>query len=749
VSDSSPTPITPRVIEEHGLRPEEYRSIVERLGREPSLVELGVYSVMWSEHCAYKHSRPVLKNFPVTGPRVLVGPGENAGVIDLGDGLCVAFKMESHNHPSAVEPYQGAATGVGGILRDIFTMGARPVAMLDNLRFGDPADPAMQHLIEGVIEGIAGYGNCVGVPTVAGDVMFDAGYQGNILVNVMCVGIARVQDIVKGCARGAGNAVLYFGSPTGRDGIHGATFASEELSEEALERRGAVQVGDPFMGKKILEATLELIRRGLVVGIQDMGAAGLTCSTCEMAGRASTGIEIDLDKVPQRAPGMTAYEIMLSESQERMLAVCEPEKVAAALEVCERWDCGPVVIGRVTDTGRMVVRHGGRQVADIPAHHLTNEAPVYHPAAEPPAPPEPFAEPPALEPDAIETALLALLARPNIASKRWAYRRYDHMVQTATVVRPGEAAAAVLRLRDTEGRPVGKFLALTADCNARWVARDPYLGGQMAVCEASRNLVCVGAEPLGMTNCLNFGSPERPSVFWTFRRCVEGMAAACRALGVPVTGGNVSFYNETNGAPIPPTPMVGMVGLIERREWITRPAFQSAGDIVVVLGDTPRGLGGSEFAAWSLGPDLPGRPLRGEGPVFDLEAEVRLQRAVRRAIREGLLRSAHDTSEGGLAVALAECVIASREAGLGAEIEAAPGAPLAEALFGETPPRIVASVAPHSLERLFALSQEEKIFCRDIGTVVASGGLRLLGTDLLETDRLREAFVTPPFEGLA
>ncbi len=744
--------ITPEIIEQHGLRPEEFKSIVEKLGREPSIVELGIYSVMWSEHCAYKHSRPVLKLLPTRGPRVVVGPGENAGVIDLGggpenpdDSLCVVFKMESHNHPSAVEPYQGAATGVGGILRDIFTMGARPVAMLDNLRFGDPSAPRMQHLIEGVVEGIAGYGNCVGVPTVAGDIAFDPGYQENILVNVMCVGIAAKSDIIRGRAQGPGNAVLYFGSPTGRDGIHGATFASEELSEEALERRGAVQVGDPFMGKKILEATLELIRRRLVVGIQDMGAAGLTCSTSEMAGRAETGIEIDLDKVPQRARGMSAYEIMLSESQERMLAVCRPEDVAAALEVCERWECGGVIIGQVTDTGRMVVRHAGGVVADIPAQHLTNDAPVYHPEARELPTSPPLEHEPELDADDVEEALLDLLSAPTIASKRWAYRRYDHMVQTATVVRPGEADAAVLRLRRIDGRPDGRFLAVCSDCNSGWVARDPFLGGQMAVCEAARNLVCTGAEPLGLTNCLNFGSPERPEVFWTLRRCVEGMAAACERLGTPVTGGNVSLYNESGGVPIPPTPMIGMVGLIEEEAHITRPGWRAEGDVICVAGNEPRGgLGGTEFARRALGPDRPGERARGGAPEFSLEDEARLQRFVLRAIRAGLIHSAHDTSEGGLAVALAECSMAAGP-GLGAEVDAVPGDNLAVALFGECPPRVVLSVRSTDLERLRALADAEKTDLAEIGTVVAFEGLRLLDSNLVEKSALRRAFETRPF----
>lgn len=742
---SEATAITPDIVAEHGLRPEEYDSICEVLGREPTIVELGIYSVMWSEHCAYKHSKPVLKNFPTTGPRVVVGPGENAGAVDIGGGLSVVFKMESHNHPSAVEPFEGAATGVGGILRDIFTMGARPIAMLNNLRFGEPDDPAMQHLIEGVIEGIAGYGNCVGVPTVAGDIMFDPGHAGNILVNVMCVGIAKTADIAKGQAHGKGNAVIYFGSSTGRDGIHGATFASEELSDEALERRGAVQVGDPFMGKKILEATLELIGKGLVVGIQDMGAAGLTCSTCEMAGRAGTGIEIDLDLVPQRAAGMSAYEIMLSESQERMLAVCEPSRVNEVLAVCEKWECGGVEIGRVTDTGKMIVNHAGHKVADIPADHLTNSAPVYHPEDAEPAKPAPFDSQLAVGVKDINPTLLQLLASPTIASKRWAYRRYDHMVQTATVIRPGDADAAVLRVQTADGND--RFIAVVSDCNHRWVARDAASGGQMAICESARNLVCVGAEPIGATNCLNFGSPERPPVFGAFRRCVEGMAKACRALSVPVTGGNVSLYNEADGVPIPPTPMVGMVGLIEDATHITRSGFQRAGDAICLLGATPEGLGGSELAKLLVGADVPGQSPQGSIAPFDLDAEVRLQRLTLRAIRAGLIHSAHDVSEGGLAVTIAECCITSPNR-IGGEIDALPGDDLTTVLFGELPPRIVVSISPDDLSRLCDMAEEVGVDCAEIG-FTTKDILSIMGCTPIGIDALREAHTTKPFEGLA
>ncbi|MCB2155013.1 phosphoribosylformylglycinamidine synthase subunit PurL [bacterium] len=739
------TEITPEIVATHGLRPEEYDHICEILGRTPGIVELGIFSVMWSEHCAYKHSRPVLKTLPTQGERVLVGPGENAGIIDIGDGVCVAFKMESHNHPSAVEPYQGAATGVGGILRDIFTMGARPIAMLNNLRFGEPDDPNMQHLIDGVIEGIAGYGNCVGVPTVAGDIAFDPGYAGNILVNVMCVGVGKSEDIARGQATGAGNAVLYFGSPTGRDGIHGATFASEELNEEAVERRGAVQVGDPFMGKKILEATLELIERGLVVGIQDMGAAGLTCSTCEMAGRAGTGIDIDLDKVPQRAAAMSAYEIMLSESQERMLAVCEPARVSEALEVCERWECGGVVIGEVTDSGHMVVRHRGGIVADIPAAPLTEEAPVYHPESDDPILPQPVPTIPTVERASVGKWLLRLLASPTVASKRWAWRRYDHMVQTNTVVRPGDGDAAVLRVRG-EGKHADKFIAVTGDGNARWVARDARLGGQLAVSEAARNLVCVGAEPVGLTNCLNFGSPEKPKIFGAFKNCVAGMGYACRRLNVPVTGGNVSLYNEHDGIAVPPTPMIGMVGLIEDAAHITRSGFRQKGDSILLLGARPLSIDGSEFAKLTLGPDMPGKPPIGGSIAFDLEEEARLQAIVLEAIRAGLVHSAHDVTEGGLAVALAECCLSSPHQ-LGAWIEQPNSVAPVTWFFGELPPRIILSGSKEKVGDIQRMADEVGVPCAVIGEVAAEA-LRLGKQAEITIDELRRAHETKPFEGL-
>ncbi|NUP89330.1 MAG: phosphoribosylformylglycinamidine synthase subunit PurL [Candidatus Sumerlaeia bacterium] len=735
--------ITPDLVAGHGLRPAEFDSIVQALGRDPTLVELGIYSVMWSEHCAYKHSRPLLRTLPTRGERVVVGPGENAGVIDIGGGLCVAFKMESHNHPSAVEPYQGAATGVGGILRDIFTMGARPIALLDNLRFGEPDAPHMRHLIEGVVEGIAGYGNCVGVPTVGGDIMFDPGHAGNILVNVMCVGLVRTEHIRRGQAHGPGNAVLYFGSPTGRDGIHGATFASGELSEEALERRSAVQVGDPFMGKRILECTLELIERGLVVGIQDMGAAGLTCSTCEMAGRAGTGIEIDLDRVPQRAPAMSAYEILLSESQERMLAVCEQTRLAEVLEVCERWECGGVVIGQVTGSGRVEVHHRGEVVASIPANHLTHGAPVYHPPEAAPAAPEEFDLPPVLPGEDFKTALLALLASPTIASKRWAYRRYDHMVQIATVLRPGDADAAVLRLPGP-GEP--RFLAVTSGGNHRLVARDPRAGAALAVLEAARNLVCTGAQPLAITNCLNFGSPERPEVFGQLRRAIEGIAGACRALDIPVTGGNVSLYNESGGVAIPPTPIIGMVGLIEREEHITRPGWREPGDVIYVLGDPAAGLGGSELAKYLVGGDLPGVTPRGPLPPIAIDREVALLDAVRSAILAGLIRSAHDVSDGGLAVTLAECCLLSR-GGHGAWIHETPDGDLALTLFGELPPRVVVSVRPADARAFEALISARGVACAEIG-LVGLPGLRCADQAAISHSEMQQAHETPPWESL-
>src|SRR6187551_2142277 len=576
------------VLERHGLKPDEYARIVQFMGREPNLTELGIFSVMWSEHCSYKSSRIHLKTLPTQGPQVLQGPGENAGAVDIGEGLAAVFKIESHNHPSFIEPYQGAATGVGGIIRDIFTMGARPIALMNSMRFGSLDAPGTPRLLEGVVAGIAGYGNSIGVPTVGGEVAFEPSYAGNPLVNVFCLGIARAADIIKGVASGVGNAVYYVGAKTGRDGIHGATMASAEFDEKSAEKRPAVQVGDPFMEKLLLEACLEVIATGALVGIQDMGAAGLTCSTCEMGSRGGAGIEIDVMHVPQRETGMTPYEIMLSESQERMLLVVKKGREAEVEAIFDKWDLHAAHIGDVMTDGILRVRHNGEIVAEIPNGPLVDEAPVYNRPVSRPAYLE-AAQELTLEslgsPQAARQVLRRLLASPGIASKRWVYRQYDHMVRTNTLVVPG-MGAGVVRVKGTK-----RALALSTDCNARFVYLDPYRGAQLAVAEAARNVACAGGLPIGATNCLNFGNPQKPDIMWQFAKAVEGMGAACRALEIPITGGNVSLYNETDGRGVLPTPVIGVVGLIEHADRVVGRAFRSEGDIVVLLGDTRNELG--------------------------------------------------------------------------------------------------------------------------------------------------------------
>ncbi|GAB6157988.1 phosphoribosylformylglycinamidine synthase subunit PurL [Desulfotomaculum varum] len=670
----------PGVWREMGLTDSEYEKIMDILGREPNYVELGIFAVMWSEHCSYKTSRPALKTLPTEGPAILQGPGENAGIVDIGDGQAVVFKIESHNHPSAIEPYQGAATGVGGILRDIFTMGARPVAVLDSLRFGRLDNPRVRYLFEGVVAGISGYGNCIGVPTVGGEVYFEDCYKDNCLVNVMCVGLLDQRDIKKGVAAGIGNPVLVVGAKTGRDGIHGATFASEELSEAAADKRPAVQVGDPFMEKLLLEACLEVIKTGYVVGIQDMGAAGLTSSSCEMASRAGTGLEMDLALVPRREAGMTPYEIMLSESQERMLLVVQKGTEDKVKEIFAKWDLDAVVVGRVTGDGLLRIKEGPQVVAEIPARALTEQAPVYY---------RPTREPAYLKevqnypldnlnlPDDYNRLLLQLLASPNIASKQYVYQQYDYMVGLNTVVPPG-ADAAVLRVKGTD-----KGIAMTTDCNGRYCYLDPKTGAAIAVAEAARNLVCAGAKPLAVTNCLNFGNPEKPEVMWTFWQCIEGMAEACRALETPVTGGNVSFYNESQGSAVYPTPTIGMVGLVENLAHVCTQGFKQAGDAVFLIGETLPELGGSEYLKIHFG------LTKGKPPVLDLQLEKKVQDFVLAEIKSGLIKSAHDCAEGGLAVALAECCIAG---GLGADITMVRRFRGDALLFGETQSRIIISV---------------------------------------------------------
>ena len=703
----------PKVTQElalaHGLTAEEYDRIIRRLGREPSFTELGLFSALWSEHCAYKHSRVFLRGLPTQAPHVLQGPGENAGIVDLGGDLALAFKIESHNHPSFIEPFQGAATGVGGILRDIFTMGARPIAILDSLRFGDPEDAKTRRLIDGVVAGISWYGNCFGVPNLGGEVGFGPEYAGNPLVNAMAVGLVRKDRILRARAEGPGNPVLYVGAKTGRDGIHGATMASATFDEGAEERRPTVQVGDPFTEKLLLEACLEAMQTGAVVGIQDMGAAGLACACSEMPARAGTGMEVELSRVPQREPGMTPYEIMLSESQERMLLVAARGREAEIRRVFAKWELDAVEIGTVTDDGMLRARMHGEVV--VPVKALADEAPVYE---------KPTARPgwqdaiEAFDPLALaagsdpERALLALVGSPTVASKEWVYRQYDQQVGINTLVLPG-SDAGVLRIKGTP-----KAVAVTTDGNARFTYLDPRRGAAMAVAEAARNLAASGARPLGLTDCLNFGSPERPEILWQFKEAVAGIAEACRALEIPVVGGNVSFYNETLGQAILPTPVIGMAGVIEDAECRCTQWFKEPGDRVALLGPDAVSLGGSEYL-WTLH-----RILAGQLAALDLRIERAVQDACRAAIEARLVSSAHDCSEGGLAVALAEACVSGPEA-IGAEIDL-PGSARPElALFGEGPSRIVVSVPADASRALEALMGEFAVPWRWIGVVGGHG----------------------------
>jgi phosphoribosylformylglycinamidine synthase II len=705
VTGSEPK-VTPDLAVAHGLTREEYDRVVRLLGRD------GLFAALWSEHCSYKSSRLHLRRLPTTAPHVLQGPGENAGVVDIGEGLAVAFKIESHNHPSFIEPFQGAATGVGGILRDIFTMGARPIALLDSLRFGLLDDPMTRYLLGGVIAGIAHYGNCFGCPTVGGEVAFAPEYARNPLVNVLCVGLVPRGRIFRARADGPGNTFLYVGAKTGRDGIHGATMASESFDETSAERRPTVQVGDPFTEKLLLEACLEAFQTGAVVGIQDMGAAGLACSLSEMPARAGTGAEVELDLVPQREPAMTPYEILLSESQERMLLVVARGREAEVQRIFQKWELDAVPIGRVTTDGILRVRMRGEVVAEVPVRALTDDAPVYdRPRARPDwLDREGAFDPAALpEPTDAGATLLRLLAAPTIASKRSIWRQYDHMVGINTLVLPG-SDAAVLRVKGTR-----KALAVATDGNGRYGYLDPFQGGALAVAEAARNVVCAGGQPLAVTNCLNFASPERPEIMWQFAETVEGIAAACRALQVPVTGGNVSFYNETLGRAILPTPVVGVVGLLEDAERRTTQWFKQAGDVVVLLGDVAGRLGGSEYLA-----TLHGR-LAGPLARLDLDRERAVQAACLAAIEAGCVRSAHDCAEGGLAVALAECCITGPQA-LGADVALPLAGRVDEVLFGEAPSRIVLSVAPEDLTRLTRIVREWAVPLAVLGRV---GGSRL------------------------
>ncbi|KYD29117.1 phosphoribosylformylglycinamidine synthase subunit PurL [Parageobacillus toebii] len=693
-----------KLYREMGLTDEEFAMIEKILGRLPNYTETGIFSVMWSEHCSYKNSKPVLKKFPTEGKHVLQGPGEGAGIVDIGDGLAVAFKIESHNHPSAIEPYQGAATGVGGIIRDVFSMGARPIALLNSLRFGELTSPRVKYLFEHVVAGIAGYGNCIGIPTVGGEVQFDAAYEGNPLVNAMCVGIIRHEDIQRGIASGVGNTVMYVGAKTGRDGIHGATFASEELTEQSEAKRPAVQVGDPFMEKLLLEACLEVVKSDALVGIQDMGAAGLTSSSAEMASKGGFGIEMNLDLVPQREAGMTPYEMMLSESQERMLLVVKQGREQEIYELFAKYGLEAKAIGKVTDDKMLRLYFHGEVVAEIPVDALAKDAPVYHKPSKEPAY---YREFQAMEPyvpavSNYEETLLSLLAQPTIASKEWVYQQYDYMVRTNTVVVPG-SDAAVLRIRGTN-----KALAMTTDCNSRYIYLDPETGGKIAVAEAARNIVCSGAKPLAITDCLNFGNPEKPEIFWQLEKAVDGMSEVCRVLGTPVISGNVSLYNETNGEAIYPTPVIGMVGLVEDIRHITTQAFQQAGDLIYVIGEAKQEFGGSELQKL-----LEGR-IFGKAPEIDLATEAKRQQELLTAIQAGVVASAHDIAEGGFAVALAECVMSTN--GLGAKVTV--DGDITSQLFSETQSRFIVSVKKENQEKF-----EKLVEAKLIGEVTNDGTL--------------------------
>lgn len=692
-----------KLYQQMGLSDEEFALIESIIGRLPNYTETGIFSVMWSEHCSYKNSKPVLSKFPTKGEHVLQGPGEGAGIVDIGDNQAVVFKIESHNHPSAIEPYQGAATGVGGIIRDVFSMGARPIAVLNSLRFGELTSPRVKYLFEEVVAGIAGYGNCIGIPTVGGEVHFDQSYEGNPLVNAMCVGLINHEDIKKGQAKGVGNTVMYVGAKTGRDGIHGATFASEEFSDESEEKRSAVQVGDPFMEKLLLEACLEVIKNDALVGIQDMGAAGLTSSSAEMASKAGSGIEMNLDLIPQRETGMSAYEMMLSESQERMLLVIEKGREQEIIDIFEKYDLEAVSVGHVTDDKMLRLLHQGEVVCELPVDALAEEAPVYHKPSSEPAYYREFLETkvevPAIT-DAAQT-LKQLLQQPTIASKEWVYDQYDYMVRTNTVVAPG-SDAGVLRIRGTK-----KALAMTTDCNARYLYLDPEVGGKIAVAEAARNIVCSGARPLAVTDNLNFGNPEKPEIFWQIEKSADGISEACRTLSTPVIGGNVSLYNESNGTAIYPTPVIGMVGLVEDTAHITTQSFQQAGDVIFVIGETKEEFAGSELQKMTEG------RIYGKAPDIDLGVELTRQEALLAAIQNGLVQSAHDVSEGGLGVALAESTFGTD--GLGADIQIDLNSEAS--LFSETQSRFVVTVKPEHREAFAAAVKDAK----EVGTVTNDG----------------------------
>jgi phosphoribosylformylglycinamidine synthase len=707
--------ITPALVAEHGLTNEEYERLVDMLGREPTFTELGIVSALWSEHCSYKHSRPLLKTLPTKAPHVLQGPGENAGVISIGDGLAVAFKIESHNHPSAVEPYQGAATGVGGILRDVFTMGARPIAMLNSLRFGSLDSPRVRYLFSGVVKGIGDYGNCVGIPTVAGEVAFDPSYEGNPLVNAMCVGLLKEDELIRAVAQGVGNPIIAVGARTGRDGIHGASFASEDLSAQSDAKRPRVQVGDPFTEKLLLEASLELIHSGAIVAIQDMGAAGLTSSSAEMAARGDVGVTIDTLKVPVREEGMTPYEILLSESQERMLVVAKRGREDEVTAILEKWDLTAAVIGEVIAEPVYRVTEGDRVVAEFPGIRLVTDCPTYVPEARESAEVAALRarDVSAIAPLAEESdhawTLARLLSSPTIAAKTWVHRQYDTTVRTNTVIGPG-GDAAVVRVRGTT-----RALACKTDCNGRYVYLDPRVGAQIAVAEAARNVACTGARPMAITNNLNFGNPRRPEVYFQLREAVNGMREACEVLGTPVTGGNVSLYNENPQGAVYPTPVIGMIGLIDSIAHITRSQFQDEHDVIVLLGEPTAGIGGSEYLARVHG------VTAGAPPACDLDAERALIEALLESIHGGVVKSAHDCSDGGLAVAVAECCVMDRNEQHGAHIDLTHWRELPDraVLFGEAQGRaIVTTTMPDTVLRI---AKKHGVPARVIGDVGAPG----------------------------
>jgi phosphoribosylformylglycinamidine synthase subunit PurL len=704
----------------HGLKEDEYKRIVKELGREPNITEIGIFAAMWSEHCSYKSSKVHLKKLPTRGERVVQGPGENAGIVDIGDGICVAFKMESHNHPSFIEPYQGAATGVGGILRDIFTMGARPIALLDSLKFGDPSLPKTRYLVEGVVSGIAGYGNCIGIPTVGGEVYFDECYNTNPIVNVFALGVTRRGEIFKGQAKGVGNPVIYVGSKTGRDGIHGAVMASETFTKEAEEKRPAVQVGDPFTEKLLLEACLELFKTGTVVGIQDMGAAGLTSSSVEMASRAGTGINLNIDKVPRRETGLTPYEVMLSESQERMLIVVQKGKEEVAERIFRKWALDFAIIGEVADSGKLRVLEDGEIAVDLPIFPIAKESPVYR---------RPSRKPTYIRnvnklklssvpvPADLGAVLLKLLSSPNLSSKRWIYEQYDHMVRTNTIVAPG-SDAAVIRIKGTD-----KSVAITSNCNSRYCYLDPYVGAEIAVAESARNLACSGALPLAITDCLNFGSPEKPEIMWQFKQSIEGISEAASRLGTPVVSGNVSFYNETEKRTIYPTPTIAMVGLIENtRNHITQ-WFKKEGHVLALLGETKEEIGGTEYLNLIHG------LTTGFPPQIDLDAESKLIMTLLEASDIGILYSAHDLSEGGLAVAVAESCFGT-SGSVGVKIGSLYGKIREDALsFGESQSRALVSLDKESVYILENIALKHGVSMQVVGEV---GGDRIFIEGLID-----------------